>query len=140
MRSLILRIKKYGGFLDLQSRMWVERRYYVEMGDYFDINPKERILCRTQEYIKMPDDLIGFCELRVTYSLLGLSIPPTIVDAGFPGTLTIEMISNSGFPVRFYNGDRFMHVVFSKLTSRTDRPYSGKYGGQLAVTPAILDK
>jgi dCTP deaminase len=135
----ILRLHASDDVLDTRSGKGIEGRYTVESGLSFVINPRERILCRTQEYIEMSNDLVGFCELRVTYSLLGLSIPPTMVDAGFPGTLTIEMISDSGFPIRFYHGDRFMHVIFSKLTSKTEKPYQGKYKGQLAVTPPILD-
>ena len=119
-----------------QTEEW---RYKKEEGLAFTIQPGERILCRTQEWIELPKDLLGFCSLRVTWALLGITIPPTIVDAGFKGTLTIEMINNGKFPVKFYYGDRFMHVVFAKTTSIVEKPYEGKYQGQVDVQPPIMD-
>lgn len=119
-----------------QTEEW---RYRREEGLAFVIYPGERILCRTQEWIEVPEDLLGFCSLRVTWALFGITIPPTIVDAGFKGTLTIEMINNSKFPIKFYYGDRFMHVVFVKTTSIVENPYRGKYTGQVDVQPPIMD-
>ena len=57
----------------------------------------------------------------------------TIVDAGFEGNLTIELIG-SGFPVKLYAGERFVHLVFAKLTSPVEKPYKGKYQRQRGVT------
>jgi len=57
----------------------------------------------------------------------------TIVDAGFEGNLTIELIG-SAFPVRLYAGERFIHLVFAKLTSPVEKPYKGKYQRQRGVT------
>jgi len=94
------------------------------------IEPNERVLLTTLEYIKMPEDLIGICCLRSTFARLGLSIPPTIIDAGFEGRLVIELIG-SAVPVRLHVGDRFLHVVLAKLTSPTK--YRGKYQGQKGI-------
>lgn len=46
-------------------------------------------LGRTREYLEMPDDLMAFVELRSTWARSGVILPPTIVDAGFKGTLTL---------------------------------------------------
>jgi dCTP deaminase len=98
----------------------------------FTIPPHSRCLSHTFERIKLPKDLMGFCELRSSYARLGLSIPPTIVDAGFEGQLTIEIIGGS-FPVKVYPLDRFLHLVFNELTSPVVKPYTGKYQGQTGV-------
>jgi len=71
--------------------------------------------------------------LRSTYARMGLSIPPTIVDAGFEGHLTIEIIGG-GFPIKIYSGQGFLHIIFCKLTSPVGKPYDGKYLGQQGVT------
>ena len=90
----------------------------------------------TRETISMPDDLMAFVELRSTWARSGLIIPPTIVDAGFCGTITLEICAFKTFPVPY--GKRFAHIVFSKLTSPS-KPYRGKYQGQTGITEAIYE-
>ncbi len=108
--------------------------YYkvVKIDDSFVLQPYMKVLVSTMEYIRMPDDVAGFVELRSTFARLGLSVPPTIVDAGFEGQLTLE-VHGGAFPVVLRRGMRFAHVVFMKLLSRTE-PYRGKYQGQRGVT------
>lgn len=110
----------------------VERFYELERGDSFVIKPHEHVLLHTLEYVSLPSDLMGFVNLRSSYARIGLTLPPTIVDASFEGQLTIELIGGE-FPVRLYKFDRFLHVVFAKLTSPVDRPYAGRYQGQRGV-------
>ncbi len=107
--------------------------YHIEEGDSFIINPHEHVLLTTLEYIKLPDDIMAFVNLRSTYARLGIYAPPTIVDAGFEGTLTIELVGGE-FPVRLYAGDRFLHLVLAKTTSPVEKPYRGKYQRQRGIT------
>lgn len=108
--------------------------YYkvVKIDKGFVLQPYMKVLISTLEYIKMPDDIAGFVELRSTFARLGLSIPPTVIDSGFEGQLTLE-IHGGAFPVILKKGMRFAHIVFMKLTSKTE-PYKGKYQGQRGVT------
>ena len=77
----------------------------------------------------MPNNLMGFVNLRSTFARFGLIIPPTIIDAGFCGRLTIEVLGSS-FPIRIPVGTRFLHVVFSKLLNPVETVYKGKYQNQ----------
>ncbi|MEM1946202.1 MAG: dCTP deaminase [Candidatus Caldarchaeum sp.] len=106
--------------------------YFFEEGDSFVINPREHVLLHTMEYLALPKDLMGFVNLRSSYARIGLTIPPTIIDANFEGELTIEIVGGD-FPVRLYSGDRFLHVVFARLSSIVEKPYTGKYQGQRGV-------
>lgn len=110
----------------------IEDFYEVQRGEHIVIQPHEHVLLHTLEYIRVPDDLMGFVNLRSTFARLGLFVPPTIVDAGFEGQLTIEMIGGE-FPVKLNVGERFLHVVFAKLSSPVQRAYRGKYQGQRGV-------
>lgn len=87
----------------------------------------------TRETLRMPDDLMAFVELRSTWARSGLIIPPTIVDAGFIGNLTLEIVSYRKSLVPY--GQRFAHVVFAKMTNPS-QPYRGKYNGQEGITEA----
>jgi dCTP deaminase len=104
----------------------------------FRVNPHEHVLATTLETVCLPDDLVGLVNVRSTFARLGLYIPPTVIDAGFCGQVTIEIIG-SAYPVRLYPGQRFLHVVLVKTTSPVARPYRGKYQGQRGVTPPRLD-
>lgn len=108
--------------------------YKKEKADSFIIHPHERILVSTLETVGLEDDLMGFVNLRSTYARMGLMIPPTIIDAGFKGQLTLEVMGGP-FPVKVYAGDRFCHAVLAKLTSKSIR-YRGTYQGQKGVTYA----
>lgn len=95
----------------------------------------EFILGCTKEILHLPDDLMGFVELRSTWARSGLLIPPTIADAGFQGNLTLEIVSFSDIKVPY--GQRFAHLIFAKLTSPSV-PYKGKYQGQRGITEPKL--
>ena len=103
----------------------------------FKINPGEHVLAATMERVCLPDDLVGLVNVRSTFARLGLYLPPTVIDAGFCGQVTIEIIG-SAYPIRVYPGQRFLHVVFVKTTSPVANPYRGKYQGQRGVTPPKL--
>jgi len=97
------------------------------------LEPGDTVLLHTMEYIRMPNDLMGFVELRSTFARLGFQMPPTIIDAGFEGQLTIE-VTAPPFPTKIRVGTRFLHVVFARLTKAVSRPYRGRYQGQRGVT------
>lgn len=106
--------------------------YEIERGDRFIIRPHERVLLTTLEYVGLPDDVMAFVNLRSTFARLGLMIPSTIVDAGFEGNITVEVVGGP-FPVVLHRGDRFIHLIFARLLSPVERPYSGVYQGQRGV-------
>jgi len=94
-------------------------------------------LLTTIEYMEVPNDLMGFVELRSTWARKGLILPPTIIDAGFKGTITLEVF-NGGKDIEIPFGQRFAHIIFSKLTSPAI-PYIGKYQNQKGITKAVED-
>ncbi len=103
------------------------------------IYPHEHILMTTDEYIELPNDVMAFVNLRSTYARLGLSIPPTIVDAGFKGQLTIEVVG-SEFPIKLESGERFLHLIFARTLTPVEKPYNGKYQKQENVTLPKFEK
>ncbi len=119
-----------------------DRRTYYQCSkagrEGYTIKPYEHLLATTIETICLPDDLVGLVNVRSTYARLGLYIPPTVIDAGFCGQVTIEIIG-SAYPIRLYPGQRFLHVVLVKTTSPVAKPYNGKYQHQKGVTPPKPD-
>lgn len=96
----------------------------------------EFYLGTTVERLEMPDDLMAFVELRSTWARAGLILPPTIIDAGFKGNITLEIVSFTYLAVPLKQ--RFAHLIFAKLTSPSV-PYSGRYQGQRGITGPIFE-
>ena len=130
-------LKSSNKVLIIDSNTKNVKEYYeclkVNDDEYIELKANSRYLLHTIEYIKVPPELMGFVELRSTFARLGLSIPPTIIDGGFEGQLTIELLTTS-FPLKIKPGIRFLHVVFAKVTTPVMKPYKGKYLGQRGVT------
>ncbi len=107
--------------------------------DEIIIHPHEQILLSTNEEISVPNDLMGFVELRSTWARHGLSMPPTIIDAGFSGNVTLEVINHSPYKIKLKPMQRFAHIIFAKTSSQVANAYSGQYKGQRGVRiPKLL--
>jgi len=100
---------------------------------WMTIPPHGFVLPWTKEHITLPDNLIGFCNLRSTWARRGLIIPPTIVDPGFQGQLVIEVFNAASYAIHIPDDSRFLHLVLAEVDGAI--PYKGQYQGQ---TP--LDK
>lgn len=90
----------------------------------------------TREVLELPDDLMAFVQLRSTWARQGFFLPPTIVDAGFHGNLTLEILVAGSVPAVRSLGRPFAHLIFAK-TSGPCVPYNGKYSGQRGITGAL---
>jgi len=135
----IARLRNAKGVLDTGVENPELSAYYViEVGDEFIIKPREKILVTTYERIRLPKDIMAFVELRSSFARLGLSMPPTIIDAGFEGNITLE-VEGSSFPVKLHKGQRFAHIIFAKTLNPVENPYQGKYQGQRGVTLPRLE-
>lgn len=106
--------------------------YKVFKTESFILQPYMKVLVTTLEYIKMPVNVAALVAVRSTFARLGVSIPPTLIDAGFEGEVTIE-IHGGAFPVVLRKGTRFAHIAFFKVEGEPI-PYKGKYQRQRGVT------
>ena len=124
--------------VDINDKNSLEKVYTKEKVEKdFVIFPQERVLIKTDEKIKMQNNLIGMCNIRSTFARLGIAIPPTIVDAGYEGNLTIMMMGGN-VPVRISKGTRFLHLILSTTLSDVQKPYSGNYHQSSSVTGAKI--
>jgi dCTP deaminase len=129
----IARYKKTEKVFDASGENTREDFFEVEKADSFVINPNEHVLMVTEEKIKLPNDVMAFANLKSSIARMGLCIPPTVIDAGFEGDITIEIVG-SEFAVRLKRGIRFLHLIFAKTLTPVEEPYAGKYQGQKGVT------
>jgi dCTP deaminase len=131
---------KVKDFLDVKRQNWeTEIEEITEEG--FFIQPKEFILATTLEYIELPSNLTAFVEGRSSLGRLGLFIENAgWVDAGFKGQLTLELFNANSYPIKLYPEMKICQLVFAKLDTNPEKPYSGKYQGQRGVVPSKIFK
>lgn len=110
----------------------------VPEGEAFIIHPNEFALATTQEYVKVPDDLVARVEGRSSMGRLGVTMHVTAgyVDPGFEGRITLEISNIGAIPVALYPGQRVCQLVFETMTTPAELPYghpkrNSKYMKQL---------
>lgn len=110
----------------------------VPEGEAFIIHPNEFALATTQEYVKVPDDLVARVEGRSSMGRLGVTMHVTAgyVDPGFGGRITLEISNIGAMPVALYPGQRVCQLVFETMTTPAELPYghpkrNSKYMKQL---------
>ena len=106
------------------------------VGDPFIVQPGEFILGVTMEKIKIANDLVARVEGRSSLGRLGIIVHSTagFIDAGFEGTITLEITNINRMPVALYPGMRVCQLAFEQMSYVADVPYSrkktSKYQGQ----------
>ncbi len=103
------------------------------------LKPRSQVLLSTVEYVELPDNVVGFVELRSTWARHGLLMPPTIIDAGFRGTVTLEVFNTAPYTIGIKPKMRFAHVIFAATMNKVKDAYSGSYLNQRGIfIPKVL--
>lgn len=90
------------------------------------------VLASTVEYFDMPDDVLGVVHDKSTWARLGLTVQNTVIDPGFAGFITLELVSHSRLGIKLTAGMPIAQVVFHRLEAPAEKPYEGKYQNQAA--------
>lgn len=102
----------------------------------FIVHPGDFVLGVTMESVRLGDDIVARVEGRSSIGRLGIIIHSTagFVDAGFEGTITLEITNINRMPVALYPGMRVCQLAFEEMSSAAEVPYnkkaSSKYQGQ----------
>jgi dCTP deaminase len=102
----------------------------------FIVHPGDFVLGVTMESVKLADDIVARVEGRSSIGRLGIIIHSTagFIDAGFEGTITLEITNINRMPVALYPGMRVCQLAFEEMSSPAEVPYnmkkSSKYQGQ----------
>lgn len=108
----------------------------VPMGEPFIVQPGEFVLGVTMEKVKIANNLVARVEGRSSLGRLGIIVHSTagFIDAGFEGTITLEITNINRMPVALYPGMRVCQLAFEDMSSEALVPYSkkgtSKYQGQ----------
>ena len=98
------------------------------------ILPGMRVLMSTLEVVTVSEGWVGLICLRSTWARLGLISPPTLVDPGFQGNLTMELFNASEYSIAIRNGEAIWSMTRLLIQPGSEEMYQGRYQGQRGVT------
>ena len=89
-------------------------------------------IASTIERFEMPYDIMGFPKNKSTWARRGVDTSfNTLLDPGWDGYLTVELINHGHATVIIRKGDAIAQIVFMWLDAETELPYIGqKYSNQ----------
>lgn len=91
---------------------YTETRRHV--GESFLFHPNQTVLFSTLEYIKLPKNVLAILTCRSSYSRLGLNIS-TIVQPGYCGCISIELIYSGNTPIKILSGSRLIQARLYRI-------------------------
>lgn len=112
-------------------------------GQYIMLRPGEFALGSTVEAVHLSAALMGWVVGTSSVARGGLMIQTAgLVDAGFFGTLTLELTNLAAFPLILAPGERIGQLVVARLVRPAARPYGSgglgsRYQGQQGATAAL---
>jgi len=100
----------------------------VKENEPFILHPGEFVLGSTVESVKMPLDIAGRIEGKSSLGRLGLLIHSTAgyIDAGWKGSLTLELSNVSPLPITLYPNMKIGQISFQRMTTQVENPYGSK--------------
>jgi dCTP deaminase len=117
-----------------------EAGYDIRIRQTIVLHPLRRFrLASTVEQFQMPDDLVGLVKDKSTNARRGLSVFNTVIEPGFEGGLTLELVYHGWGILRIPAGAGIAQVLFHQIAEPAR--YSGKYQNQPArPVAAIMEK
>lgn len=95
-------------------------------------------LASAMEEFDMPNDLVGIVHDKSTWARKGLSVFNTVIEPGFFGGLTLELVFHGSEPLHIPAGSGIAQVIFHRIAHPA--AYVGKYNGQSSdPVPAIFE-
>lgn len=88
--------------------------------------PGRFCLASAIEKFQMPQNLVGIVHDKSTWARKGLSVFNTVIEPGWHGYLTLELVFHSEVPVKIQRGQGIAQVIFSETAEDGDYG-DGKY-------------
>lgn len=103
--------------------------YDVRIAQHLWLDPKRFGLASTMEKFTIPLDICALVKDKSTWARYGLSVFNTVIEPGWTGFLTLELVNNSAKLIEICKGDPIAQILFYRLDEATEG-YSGKYQNQ----------
>lgn len=104
--------------------------YDVRIAENIELPPKGFTIASTIEHFLMPNDLLAQVTDKSTWARRGLSVFNTIIEPGWNGHLTLELVNHSSNTLNFMCGHPIAQIILFHLDRPVEKPYDGKYQNQ----------
>ena len=106
-----------------------EAGYDIRIKQTLILHPfrKFKIASSVEEF-DMPFDLVGVVHDKSTWARRGLSVFNTVLEPGWKGFLTLELVYHGWKPLKIMAGSGIAQVLFSRIEQPAE--YKGKYQHQ----------
>ena len=144
-RGLITATSWRYGFKNQQEASLYNEKAWVSCRDedYIWMKPGDVVLACTREYIKMPNDVCGQLFTKSTLGRMFINhMMAGVIDAGFEGRLTLELVNEGVHMIRIPIGARVVQMVLMELDQKAIRPYGNResrYHEAMSVECAKLE-
>lgn len=147
-KFLVFRHRKYP-FIDPmnpETTHGMTEEVTISKKEPYVLQPGEFVLASILEWVELPSNICARIDGRSSLGRLGLVIHSTAghIDAGFKGSITMEVSNIGMMPIILYPKMRICQLVFEPLSSPADRPYNknprAKYHSQEAAKESELEK
>jgi len=129
------------GGQDLPDVERIQEHVSIPIGECLWLHPGQFVLGSTLEYLRFPSHLSGYVVGRSSWGRVGLLIATAImVQPGFGGNLTLELVNHGEGPIALYPGSRIGQLTVHSLAGPTEHPYEGKYIGPTGPQVSRLTK
>lgn len=106
-----------------------EAGYDIRIKQDITLHPLKRFsLASTIERFQMPDNLVAIVHDKSTWARRGLSVFNTVIEPGWHGWLTLELIYHGWKPLRIKAGSGIAQAIFHEIIE--PKSYTGRYQGQ----------
>ncbi|WXG40688.1 MAG: dCTP deaminase [Candidatus Freyarchaeum deiterrae] len=126
---------------DVESQIeQYQDKIYIGYKGKLILQPHQFVLGSTLEYIRLPNDLLGYVIGRSSWGRVGLIIATaTMVGPGFAGSLTLELVNLGEADLALYPGTRIAQLVLHTLDqedagyiSKPESKYIGAVGPEFS--------
>ena len=127
---------------DIRIRQEIIFKPGMTMGPTIEVNGQLEhgrfTLASAIEEFDMPADLVGVVHDKSTWARQGLSVFNTVIEPGWKGFLTLELVFHGSKEVMIPAGSGIAQVIFTSLAH--DASYEGKYQHQADMpVPSVFD-
>ncbi|HNQ30573.1 MAG: dCTP deaminase, dUMP-forming [Methanoregulaceae archaeon PtaB.Bin009] len=131
--------EKGDGVIDPYQEETIATGTLETTADSIVLAPGQFMLAETHEVIGLPDNIVASIEGKSSIARLGIELHQTggWIDAGFRGSITLEMCNVNQRPVRIYAGMPIGQLVFyttEKALLPYDKKEDAKYMDQRQAT------
>lgn len=105
-------------------------RFRARQGGYEYGSGHTFMLASTLERFQMPLNMRGVVHDKSSWIRKGLTVGNTVIEPGWQGYLTLELIYHGEGELIVCYGDPIAQVAFEFLDAPTEQPYTGKYQNQ----------